>query len=71
MRFDEINLPVKADPNVDLLLLLDLPPRNLSTPISRPGLETSLIPGTLGKGLADAHSGEKDQTKIRKGRAVE
>ena len=27
-------------------------------------------PGTLGKGLADAHSGEKDQTKIRKGRAV-
>jgi hypothetical protein len=29
-------------------------------------LENSLIPGTLGKGMADAHFGEKDQTKIRK-----
>ena len=29
------------------------------------------IPETLGKGLADAHIGEKDQTKIRECGAVE
>jgi hypothetical protein len=37
-RFDKINLPVKADlSEVLLLLLLVLPPRNLSSPIPRPG----------------------------------
>ena len=37
-RLDEINLPVNADLNEVLLLgLLTLPPRNLSSPIPRPG----------------------------------
>jgi len=31
----------------------------------------SLVPETLGKGLADAHFGEKDQSKIRECGAVE
>ena len=34
-------------------------------------IRASYFPGTLAKGLAGAHFGEKDQTKIRKDWAVE